>query len=183
MTLPTENEPDRQFYAELVQRHSAELYGFAYRLCGAREAAEDLVQETFCEAWRSMAGLRDEQNVRAWLFQILRYRYAHFVRDGKRRTAAQTGVDLNIADSRRPSDDVAETLARRELLQKTLDALDERYRTPLLMVFLEGMTCAEAAGELELPLGTVLSRIHRARQSLRRHLSRFKPDGLTVGHE
>lgn len=179
----TGSESLRQFYAELVGRHSAELYRCAYRLAGGPQAAEDLLQETFCEAWRSIDSLKSRDNARAWLFQILRYRYAHSVRDGKRRASAETGGDLNHTDAAARPDNVAETLAQREMLQQALDALDERYKTPFVMVFLEGLTCAEAAAELDLPLGTVLSRIHRARQTLRRHLSRLDPEGLSVGRK
>ena len=173
---------DREFYAGLVGSHAAELYRFAYRLCGARETAEDLVQETFCEAWRSLADLRDKQNVRAWLFQILRYRHAHFVRDNRRRLPVFT----SLSEEQIPAvtkEDPLESLARREFLQQAIDRLEDHYKEPFLMVFLQGLTCEEAARELRLPLGTVLSRIHRARELLRGHLRRLNPDAVAVGDE
>ena len=69
-------------------------------------------------------------------------------------------------------------MARSEWLQRALDELDERYRLPVLMVFMEGLTCREAAEELNVPLGTVLSRIHRARQALKKTLK--ETDGETA---
>ena len=170
---------DREFYAELVGSHAAELYRYAYRLCGAPETAEDLVQETFCEAWRSLAGLRDQQNSRGWLFQILRHRYARFVRDKRRKQPAFT----SLSEEQIPAvttENPLESLARRELLQHAIDSLDDRFKEPFLMVFLQGFTCEEASCELRLPLGTVLSRIHRARKLLRTHLHRLEPQNAAV---
>jgi len=173
---------DREFYAELVGSHAAELYRYAYRLCGSRETAEDLVQETFCEAWRSLADLRDKQSVRGWLFQILRYRHAHFVRENRRKQP----VFSSLSEEQIPlvaNEDPLESLARRELLQQAIDRLEDHYKEPFLMVFLQGLTCEETSRELDLPLGTVLSRVHRARKLLRGHLRRLNPDAVAVGNE
>jgi len=173
---------DRAYYAELVGLYGAPLYRFAYRLSGGRETAEDLVQETFCEAWRSLGTLRNEQNARGWLFQILRHRYAHLVRDSRRKTAATISLNEDAAAAPAAGSPL-ESLARRELLQSAIDRLDDHYKQPFLMVFLQGLTCQETAEELNLPLGTVLSRLHRARELLRGHLRRMSPDGLMVDIE
>ena len=87
-------EPRLQF-EQWVQAHGAELYRFAYRLSGSHQITEDLVQETYVEAWKSVNNLHGPAKARAWLFQILRFRYAHFIRDGKRRMQASAleGVD------------------------------------------------------------------------------------------
>jgi RNA polymerase sigma-70 factor (ECF subfamily) len=68
------------------------------------------------------------------------------------------------------SSDLLDSIAGRDRLQKALDKLDDRFKEPFLMVFLEGLSCAEAAEVLGVPLGTVLSRLHRARNQLRRCL-------------
>ena len=78
------------------------------------------------------------------------------------------GLELQAEAAEAPS---APAPAEQDFLQEALDALDERFRTPLLMVFVQGLTCRETAEHLDLPLGTVLSRIHRARKQLRRALS------------
>ncbi len=156
-------------YEQWVREHSGDLYRFAFRLCGDADTADDLVQETFYHAWRGMGKLRQKEKARAWLFQILRYRYAHWARERSRRPV--------IAGSAEPLEEHAQTaatpfevLANRESLQMALDALEDRFKLPLLMVFLEGLTCQAAAEYLDIPLGTVLSRIHRARRRLRRAL-------------
>ncbi len=166
----TDTSP-RARYERWVTDHSVELYRFALRMTGRGEIAEDLTQETFYHAWRSMKSLRDPSRARAWLFQILRYRYSHWLRD-KGRQVKTTAPAEPIEN--RPGKDRASTLermTRHESLQLALDDLDERFRTPFLMVFLEGLSCREAAERLGVPLGTVLSRIHRARQALRASLA------------
>jgi len=160
----------RAVYETWVDNHASDLYRLAYRLVGQAAAAEDLVQEAFYHAWRSRKSLKDPSKARAWLYQILRFRYAHWVRDRTRRIRT-TGMDAapEKADQahRAPLDRMADS----EELQQALDNLDDRFKVPFLMVFLEGLTCKEAAAKMEIPLGTVLSRIHRARQFLRQQLS------------
>lgn len=165
----------RRLYEQLVRSHAGDLYRFAYRLCGHAEMADDLVQETFFEAWRSIKSLRDPSRGKSWLFQILRYRRAHGIRDRSRRVQATVGIDQldNISDG--AGADILVKLSNQELLQRALDALNERYKEPFLLVFLEDFTCREAAESLNIPLGTVLSRIHRARQLLRRFLRQLDP--------
>lgn len=167
-------QADKQLeYERWVEEYSTELYRFAYRLSGRADVAEDLAQETFYHAWRSYGSLRDPRRARAWLYQILRHRYSHWVRTDTRRVSLGTPLSA-VAD---PMDDAAEApldvMERSELLHSALGALDERYRLPFLLVFMEGMTCREAAEHLDIPLGTVLSRIHRARKSLRAHLGQL----------
>ncbi|HLA39685.1 MAG TPA: sigma-70 family RNA polymerase sigma factor [Candidatus Glassbacteria bacterium] len=164
---------DRQeLYELLVRTHAAELYRFAYRLCGEHENASDLVQEAYSEAWRSLDSLRQPEKARAWLFSILRYRYAHLQRDNGRRETSVEPQELAEMAVDEKSGRLLEAIAGRDGLQKALDGLDDRFKEPFLMVFLEGLTCAEAAEALGVPLGTVLSRIHRARHQLKSNLDR-----------
>jgi RNA polymerase sigma-70 factor (ECF subfamily) len=153
-------ERPEERYEALVRTHAADLYRCAYRLTGARATAEDLVQETFSEAWRRLETLRCSQAARAWLFAILRHRHAHLVRGASRRPTVASGIDELAGVARDEANG----------LQRALDQLDERVKVPLLMVFLEGLTCQETADALGLPLGTVLSRIHRGRAALRETL-------------
>ncbi|MDA0836271.1 MAG: RNA polymerase sigma factor [Planctomycetota bacterium] len=163
----------RSLYSELVSKHATDLYRFAYRLCGRNDAAEDLVQEAFTEAWRSFDSLREISKARAWLFQILRHRYSHWMRDNSRRLQLESGgIEEVEYDSSVSSPDHSEQLSRQETLNRALGALEDRYKEPFLMVFLEGLSCKEAAASLDIPLGTVLSRIHRARHFLRKFLKK-----------
>ena len=101
---------------------------------------------------------------------MLRYRYAHWLRDSGRRVRPKASVEEMAGVLSAPGVDVLSLLSQREALQGALDALDERYKESFLMVFLQGLSCRETAERLDVPLGTVLSRIHRARSFLREHL-------------
>lgn len=154
-------------YERWVREHADDLYRYAHRAVGDPAAAEDLVQETYYEAWKSMPTLRDPARARAWLFRIMRRRVARW-RAGEARSRALAPAPIESAAgvaSREQSPDGE--ASGRDALQHALDALDERLKTPLLMVFIEGLTCRETAARLDLPLGTVLSRVHRAKRRLR----------------
>lgn len=162
-------------YEQWVRQYGAELYRFAHRACGDCEVAEDLVQETFYEAWKCMNRLRDTERARAWLFQILRHRYSRWVRTERRNPAPAPGTfGISPSDtaaphaaSERAEGNGVSNLAERDALQLALNQVSDVLKLPLLMVFIEGLTCRETAARLDLPLGTVLSRIHRAKRQLR----------------
>ncbi len=159
----------RACFEQWVRDHARDLHRFAYRLCGDADTAEDLVQETFYQAWKGRGSLHHSDRARAWLFQILRHRYSHWARDRSRTPPVTVAAPDRDAEAFEAPP--AATPSDGEPLQRALDALDDGFRTPLLMVFVQGLTCREAAEQLDLPLGTVLSRIHRARKQLRRTLS------------
>jgi RNA polymerase sigma-70 factor, ECF subfamily len=172
-------EPRRTQYEQWVRAFAPELYRFAYRLSGNHQIAEDLVQETFVEAWRSLAKQRQPDKARAWFFQILRYRYAHFIRD--RRHDLQAAPLMETHDPPQPGQPLSEVLGQREALQQALDVLTPEIRETFLLVFMEGFKCREVAQELHLPLGTVLSRLSRARAVLRKSLDEQGMGSLGAG--
>ncbi|HMD54963.1 MAG TPA: sigma-70 family RNA polymerase sigma factor [Phycisphaerae bacterium] len=155
-------------YQSAVRLHARELFNYAYRLCGRRDLAEDLVQETFLHAWRSLSGLRDAEKIRPWLYRILRRRYARMIRYRWFGRLAQLEVRFPIPAAK---DSSIESIDQRETLQAALDKLDNRFKQPFLMVYQEGLSCQDTAAQLQVPLGTVLSRIFRARKMLRDTIS------------
>jgi RNA polymerase sigma-70 factor (ECF subfamily) len=148
--------------SEWVQKHSGELYGFAFRWCGQAHSAEDLVAETFSEAWKSIEKLDDQSKSRAWLFRILRRRCANMVRDNKKKLSALPLENQDVEDPK----DRFNQYELQESLQKAISRLDEKHRLPFLCVTVEGLSCREAASQLGLPLGTLLNRVHRAKKQL-----------------
>jgi RNA polymerase sigma-70 factor (ECF subfamily) len=176
-----QTESHRRLYEQWVRLYAPELYRYALRLSGQSQIAEDLVQETFMEAWKSIARQKDPARARAWLFQILRYRFSHYRRDNRHHHQTQA---LAESSDHHPSDTVRpalETLADQDWLAAGLAVLSPNIRQTFLMVFQEGRTCRETAESLHIPIGTVLSRLDSARHSLRaamghlRHPSNANP--------
>lgn len=146
----------------LVNALGADLYRFAYWLCRDRSRAEDLVQETFLRAWRSLGDLREEKVAKSWLFTILRREHARYY---ERYTPAwdQTEPDDIPVDAAEPADILH--------LRQSLARLPEEYREPLLLQILGGFNCDEIAAMLGLSKSAVMTRLFRARQKMRASLS------------
>lgn len=165
-----DTEALRALFRELVADHATEIWRFAHRLCGDRAEADDLTQETYLEAWRALPSLASPAAGRAWLLRILTRRASRLW--ARRRRTPQTAIDPDAL----PDEVVALTPSRLELLgeernlQRALAGLTPERRIAFLLVFQHGLSCREAADVLDIPRGTVLSRIHRARQGLRASL-------------
>ncbi len=143
------------------------LYRFARSLTGDAEEASDLAQETTARALGALRSFTPGTNLRAWLFRILRNAYLNQRRAARLHPgpAALSPTDLEPpAGSLRPVEH--EVLVRAELtaVLAAFRSLPERYATPLYLTAVEGKSYAEVAHELGVPIGTVMSRIHRARQ-------------------
>jgi RNA polymerase sigma-70 factor (ECF subfamily) len=158
----------------LVEEHYDSLYRYAYRLSGASADAEDLTQEAFCKAQSKLSQLRDPGRARPWLFSILRNEYLHRVRDeGKEHLVPLDGVGDLAEPLPEPLPDIDP-----EQLQQALNELSEVYRTPIILYYFEDFGYREIAEQMELPIGTVMSRLARAKAHLR---ARLLPGGETVG--
>ncbi|MCE9565036.1 MAG: RNA polymerase sigma factor [Planctomycetes bacterium] len=151
----------------LIDAHYEALYRYAYRLTGSAADAEDLTQEAFGKAFVRMGQLREADRARAWLFRILRNLYLHKVRDDKRHRIIPLDAvgDLPGRDAdETPDIDPAK-------LQQAIDQLDEGFRTPLILFYFEEFSYRDIAEQMELPIGTVMSRLARAKAYLRTSLS------------
>lgn len=182
-----ESDPLRARYEAWVHSYARDLYRYSYRLTGRADSAEEIVQETFVQAWRHRESLRDAGAVRSWLFTICRNTASRSMRNRAtqrvisgalgmtqaRQQGTGTDADEMTLDSFPSADPHHENrIADRDALQRGLDALDESVRLPFVMVFIEGKSCRDTATEMGIPFGTVLSRLSRAREHLRRVLSR-----------
>ena len=149
-----------------VTDHVDVLYRVAYRLLGDAHHAEDVVQDTFRSAWTSRHLFDPGRGERAWLLSILRRRAAdHWRRAGREEPAAR-GASEPVAP--RQADPFGDELST--AMQRALGRLPAELRETLLLVVVGGLTHQEAADLLGIPLGTVLSRVSRARSRLRDHL-------------
>jgi len=151
----------------MVADHGTAMYRLAYRLVGDRHEAEDLVQETFRSAWKSRNLFRADSGGRAWLATILRRRVADHWRHPRPMTLADDDQRLEIEH---PADEPGRDELTDEM-QRALNRLPGELKETLLLVVVGELTHHEAAELLGLPLGTVLSRVSRARTRLRELLT------------
>jgi RNA polymerase sigma-70 factor (ECF subfamily) len=158
---------------ELVATHYALLYRYAYRLSGSSQEAEDLTQEAFFLAQNKLGQLRDWQRAKAWLFSILRNAYLHKVRAGKKEKCVSLEGIAEVPD-RLPEPLLEVDPAQ---LQQMLNELPETFRTPLILYYFEDFSYRDIAEQMNVPLGTVMSRLARAKAYLRQ---RLMPSAVTA---
>jgi RNA polymerase sigma-70 factor (ECF subfamily) len=154
--------------------HVPELLRVATRLCGNAAAGEDLVQETCLQAWRSFHRFETGTNCRAWLYKILLFTYS----SQRRKRARQPFlVDLDTAsDAALLVEPPTPDMLTAEAVRTAFDRLPDPFRTLVLLVDVEGLTYREAADALNVPIGTVMSRLSRGRRMLRVELAQHAPD-------
>jgi len=167
MSLPAR----RRTVQKLVDEHYVSLYRYAYRLSGSAADAEDLTQESFCKAQLKLAQLRDTGRVKSWLFSILRNTYLHRVRAENLRGCVSLDEIGDLAEP--PSEPLPEVDPER--LQQALNNLPEVFRTPIVLYYFEDFTYRDIAEQMDMPIGTVMSRLARAKAYLRSWLLQPAP--------
>ena len=152
-----------QFEA-LVRGHSADLYRYAYWLCGQDALAQDLVQDTFLRAWRALDTLREVGAVKAWLITILRREHARLF---ERKAMPSDDIDdFDLPDPQATPEHRTEESA----LRTAIGRLESKYREPLVLQVIGGFSCAEIADQLGLGEAAVMTQLFRARQKLKGQL-------------
>ena len=167
--IPPQNGPRSSDKRERISCwlcHHELVFRYAYRLSGCRSAAEDICQEVFLRAFKSIEQLRDPLAERGWLLTITRNEFARWCRLAAAHRATSTEED--VADNATGSD---QDLERRDWVQAGLDQLDPEFRAVVLMYYFEQLSYADIAASLEIPVGTVMSRLSRAKSHLKRCLS------------
>lgn len=156
------------------------LYGAALRMSGNPPDAEDLVQETYLRAFRAWDQFEPGTNLKAWLFRILTNLYISQYRRRQREpqvVAAAAAEEFDLYTSlvdRRSASESAETVALDQMIdtdiKRALDGLPESFRTVVVLADVEGFSYREIAEMVGVPIGTVMSRLHRGRKALQKAL-------------
>ncbi|MGD9722388.1 MAG: RNA polymerase sigma factor [Pirellulales bacterium] len=146
----------------LVVEHHQALYRYAFRLTGSAADAEDLTQQVFLIAQQKLEQLRDARCARSWLFTVLRNDYLKARRQRLPLPAASLELDINGVP-----DETIESEIDSEQLQAAIDSLDDDFKVTLLLFYFEQQSYREIADTLGIPLGTVMSRLARAKSRLR----------------
>jgi RNA polymerase sigma-70 factor (ECF subfamily) len=188
---------DPATFAEQAMPYMSSLYAAAMRMTRNPSDAEDLVQETYLRAYRGFSGFREGTNLKAWLYKILTNTYINQYRAKKRRPE-QVDLDetedfylyrrlggLEAADAlRSPESEVLDQIPD-ATVKEALEALPEQFRMAVILADIEGFSYKEIAEILDVPIGTVMSRIHRGRKALQKSLWKFAEERnlLPGGHD
>lgn len=155
----------------LVSDYYQDVYRYAYRLCGREADALDLTQQAFLLAQRKLHQLRERDKADRWLFAILRTCFLKSVARTRPTLIDTLELTLEDAAEKRRETEAAD----REELQQALNTLSEEYRVVVLMFYFDELSYKEIAEQLEIPIGTVMSRLARAKSRLREHLDNPPP--------
>jgi RNA polymerase sigma-70 factor (ECF subfamily) len=174
---------DESAFEELVRVHQRRVFGLLYRMMGSREEAEDVAQETFLSLHRHGRSFRGESRFSTFVYRVAANAALNRRRTlGRSRTRAQRLEVRQAAGEHLPSaprgpEDAAQGSEMAVLVQQALQRLSPEMRLPLVMYEMEGLSYGEISQSLGMPEGTVKSRIHRARQTLRRELAPVMEEG------
>jgi len=176
---------DQATFAEQAMPFMDSLYSAALRMTRNRADAEDLVQETYLRAYRGFGGFTEGTNLKAWLYRILTNTYINTYRAKKRRpdeTDLEDVEDLYLyrrlggleaaTAGRSAEDELMDWFTRAEV-KDAIEALPESFRMAVLLADVEGFAYKEIAEILDIPIGTVMSRLHRGRKALQKELYEF----------
>jgi RNA polymerase sigma-70 factor (ECF subfamily) len=176
---------DQARFAEDAMQFAPSLYSTALRMTRNAADAEDLVQETYLKAYRGYAGFEEGTNLRAWLFRILTNTYINTYRARQRRPEETDLEDvedlylyrrlgaLEAALASRSAEDELMDVFTDDEVKEALESLPEAFRLAVILADVEGFTYKEIAEMLDIPIGTVMSRLHRGRKAMHKLLFEF----------
>jgi RNA polymerase sigma-70 factor (ECF subfamily) len=179
---------DRATFQAQAMEFMPQLYSAARRMTRNNADAEDLVQETYLKAYRSFHTFQEGSNLRAWLYRILTNTFINSYRARQRRpeeTDLGEVEDLYLyrrmggleqALAARSAEDQLIDLFTDDEVKQALEALPENFRLPVLLADVEDFSYKEIAEMLEIPIGTVMSRLHRGRKAMQKLLYEFAVD-------
>jgi RNA polymerase sigma-70 factor (ECF subfamily) len=173
---------DQAEFADLAMPFMSALYSAALRMTRNPSDAEDLVQETYLRAYRGFGGFQEGTNLKAWLYKILTNTFINTYRAKKRRPEQEQlddvedfylyrrlgGLEAVDAD-RGPEAEVLDAIPE-DSVKQALEDLPEQFRIAVLLADVEGFSYKEIAEITDVPIGTVMSRLHRGRKALQKRL-------------
>jgi RNA polymerase sigma-70 factor (ECF subfamily) len=160
---------DRNAFSELVRIHARGVFNVVYHMCGDALVADDAAQETFIRAWQNLASYRPQTPLRNWLYRIAFNAGMDMLRKEKR-ILPQDIDEMGLADERPGPESVVSQQERTSMVQQAVLALPDASRAVLVLREYEGMSYHEIADALDIPVGTVMSRLNYARKLLKEKL-------------
>jgi RNA polymerase sigma-70 factor (ECF subfamily) len=166
---------DRDAFEQLVLLHADRLYAVVLRVSGDRDEAEEVVQETFLRAWRSLQRFEGRSQFFTWLYRIgiNEARRSHERRGSRPQSAPLADAAAEIPDERQAPHARAQAHELRGALERAILALPLDYRMPLVLRDVEGLSTAQAAAAMDLGEAAFKSRLHRARLAVRAAVEQY----------
>ncbi len=185
---------DKAKFVEEALPYAQSLYGAAYNLTRNAADAEDLVQETFLKAYRSYDSFKEGTNLKAWLYRILMNTFINMYRAKQRRPQESQVEDIGdfylyhrlgdstSAETARSAEEELLNSFTDEAVKQAMEELPEPFRLAVYLADVEGFSYKEIAEIMDVPIGTVMSRLHRGRKALQRKLYEYALErGLISG--
>lgn len=181
----------REDFTKDAMQYAPQLFSTALRMTRNRSDAEDLVQETFLKGWRAFDSYQQGTNLRAWLFRIMTNTFINKY-NAQQRKPQETELDeveelflfrrmgaFDQSKMNQSAEDQMLELFTDDEVKNAIEALPETFRIPVLLSDLEGFSYKEIAEMLDVPIGTVMSRLHRGRKAMQKMLYEYaKERGL-----
>jgi len=161
---------DRNAFSELVRIHAQGVLNVVYRMCGDMLIAEDASQETFIRAWQNLSSYRPQTPLRNWLYRIAFNAGMDMLRKEKR-ILPNAIEDMQLTDGQPGLESLVSQQERTQLVQKAILSLPDASRAVLVLREYESMSYQEISSTLDIPVGTVMSRLSYARNLLKAKLS------------
>jgi len=160
---------DRNAFSELVRVHAQGVLNVIYRMCGDAQLAEDAAQETFIRAWQNLSSYRPQTSLRNWLYRIAVNAGTDMLRKEKR-ILPDAIEDLHLTDGHPGPESLVSRNERTHLVQKAILSLPDASRAVLVLREYEELSYQEISSTLDIPVGTVMSRLNYARKLLKSKL-------------
>ncbi|MHB8288463.1 MAG: sigma-70 family RNA polymerase sigma factor [Acidimicrobiales bacterium] len=187
---------DQTKFVDQAMQYMPALYSAGLRMTRNPSDAEDLVQETYLRAYRAFGTFQEGTNLKAWLYKILTNAFINSFRARKRRPQEVDVEDVEVlylyrrlrgpqggpAEGRSAEDEVLERITDTEV-KAAVESLPESFRMTVLLADVEGFSYSEIAEVMDVPIGTVMSRLHRGRRSLQKALLKFVAENGLVSED
>lgn len=160
---------DRNAFSELVRMHAQGVMNVTYRMCGDAQISEDAAQEAFIRAWQNLSSFRPQTSLRNWLYRIAVNAGTDMLRK-QNRILPDDIEDLHLTDGQPGLESLVSDQERKRLVQKAILSLPDASRAVLVLKEYEGLSYKEISSTLDIPVGTVMSRLNYARNLLKARL-------------
>jgi len=167
---------DHRAFSDLVRAHQKRIYHLIYRFCPDHDTADELAQETFVKAYENLHTFREEYRFGSWISAIASNLAINYLKHQKRQVSMQDYPIDEIVEDTNPSRNPSSALSDKELrekLKKEVDNLPPEYKAAFVLRMYEDLSYDEIAKRLKIEVGTVMSRLFRARSRLKKALQEF----------